>query len=71
MPIKLTTQQFIEKVKKVHGRRKHKFGFRRKRLQKLLSNFDPTKSELQNTEQNGIYRIYDCGKIKYEFKNKP
>jgi len=52
----------------VNGVRKHKFGFRRKRLETLLSNFDATKSELWNTRNNNIYRIYDCGKIKYEFK---
>jgi len=50
------------------GRRRHKFGFRRKRLKSLLSNFDATKSELWNTRNNYIYRIYDCGKTKYEFK---
>jgi len=49
------------------GKRKHKFGFRRKRLKTLLNNFDETKSELWNTRNNGIYRIYDCGKNKYEF----
>lgn len=51
----------------INGKRKHKFGFRRKRLQKLFSNFDTNKSELENTRSNYIYRIYDCGKIKYEF----
>lgn len=50
-----------------NGVRKHKFGFRRKRLQKLLPNFDINKSELWNTINNNIYRIYDCGKIKYKF----
>ncbi len=49
------------------GRRKHKFGFRRKRLKTLLHNFDETKSELENTVANNIYRIYDCGKIKYKY----
>lgn len=49
------------------GKRRHKFGFRRKRLQSLLDNFDETKSELWNTQNNGIYRIYDCGKNKYTY----
>ena len=52
------------------GIRKHKFGFRRKRLQKLLPNFDEDKSELWNTRENGIFRIYDCGKNKYQYKRE-
>jgi hypothetical protein len=52
------------------GIRRHKFGFRRKRLQKMLPNFEEGKSELWNTANNGIFRIYDCGKDKYEYKHK-
>jgi hypothetical protein len=48
----------------------HKFNFRRARLPKLLKQFDPTKSEVYNTRANGIFRIFDCGKLKYSKTNK-
>jgi RimJ/RimL family protein N-acetyltransferase len=48
------------------GTRKHKFGFRHKQLKNKLLEYDPTLSEHQNCLNNDIYRIYDCGKIKYK-----
>lgn len=49
--------------------RYHKFNFRRKRLQKLLNNFDPSLSEKQNCDNNGILRIWDCGKQRWVIEN--
>lgn len=47
----------------------HKFNYRRKNLQKLLKHFDPTLSETVNCNNNGILRIWDCGKRKYTINN--
>lgn len=45
--------------------RKHKFGFRRKYLPNKLKHFDPQLSEKQNCDNNGLLRIWDCGKKRY------
>lgn len=47
----------------------HKFNFRRKHLPRLLEHFDPTKTEKKNCDDNGILRIWDCGKMKFELVN--
>ena len=43
----------------------HKFNYRRKNLPKLLKTFDPALSETENTNNNDIPRIYNCGLNKY------
>lgn len=48
-----------------NGRRHHKFAFRHKKLASKLNNYDSSLSEHQNCLANNIYRVYDCGKIKY------
>lgn len=45
--------------------RLHKFNYRRKNLPKLLAHFDPALSETVNCNNNGILRIWDCGKRRY------
>jgi len=51
-------------------RRVHKFNFRRKQLEKLLSDdFNPEESEYENCFRNKIYRIWDCGKKRYVIIN--
>jgi hypothetical protein len=47
----------------------HKFNYRRKNLPSLLKHFDPTLSETQNCDNNGILRIWDCGKLRYVLNN--
>lgn len=47
--------------------RYHKFNFRHDRLKKILSSYDPSLSEHENCFNNKIYRIYDCGKIRYTY----
>lgn len=37
----------------------------RSKLHTLLSNYDSTISEYENMTNNGYYRIYDCGHVKY------
>lgn len=43
----------------------HKFNFRHKNLPKFLNNYDPILSEEQNTKNNGWYKIYNCGLLKF------
>jgi hypothetical protein len=49
----------------IGNKRYHKFGFRHKLLPKKLQNYDPNITEIANCEANNIYRIYDCGKLKF------
>lgn len=53
-----------------NGQRHHKFNYRRKHLLRLLKTFDPLLSERQNCDNNGLLRIWDCGKLKYVLHNK-
>lgn len=50
-------------------KRIRKQNFRRDSIKKKMKFFDPSLSEKENMEANGIYRIYDCGLIKYEINN--
>jgi len=45
------------------GERKNRFGFRKDILVK--EGFDPSKTERNIMFERGIYRIYDCGSLKY------
>lgn len=47
----------------------HKFGFRHKHLPNKLNNYDPHKTEDANCRANGLWKIYDCGKIKFSMEN--
>ena len=49
----------------VDNHREHKFGYRHKSLERKLKVYNQNLSEHQNCYNNNIYRIYDCGKIKY------
>lgn len=49
----------------VNDKRINKRKFRKNLLEKKLEKFDKNLSELDNTLENGIYRIYDCGLLKY------
>jgi very-short-patch-repair endonuclease len=40
---------------------------RRNNLNKILNNFDADKTEHQNCIDNGIYRVYDSGKMKWVY----
>lgn len=43
----------------------HKFNFRHSTMKNKLSNYDPELSESQNMYNNGYYKIYDCGKLRF------
>lgn len=51
----------------VKGKRHHKFGFRHKQLKNKLKKYNPELTEYENCLNHKIYRIWDCGKIKYSF----
>jgi predicted nucleic acid-binding Zn-ribbon protein len=54
------------------GRRRHKSGFRKSALAKLLPSYDSELTEKQNCHAAGIYRVWDTGKIKWRWnKNTP
>ena len=53
----------------VQETRVHKFNFRRKNLPKLLNEFDPNLSEIQNTKKAGYHRIYNCGLQRWILNN--
>jgi hypothetical protein len=53
----------------VGDKRVHKFNFRHKNLKTKLLSYDESKTELENTENNNIYRIYDCGLLKFSIYN--
>lgn len=52
----------------VRDKRIHKFNFRRKTLAKKLENYDSKLTEKENMLNHGLYRIWDCGKLRYEIK---
>lgn len=54
----------------IKGVRHHKFGFRKKNLEKLFGHFLDVNNltEQQIMSKMDIPRIWDCGKIKWEFK---
>jgi len=53
----------------IGNRRSHKFNYRRKYLPTKLKHFDPSKSERVNCDENGLFRIWDCGKLRFTLQN--
>jgi hypothetical protein len=49
----------------VKNQRKHKSGFQKSALAKRYPNIDLNKTEKVLTEELKLYRIYDCGKLKW------
>jgi hypothetical protein len=45
--------------------RVHRYNFRKSSLNDKLETFDPDLTEVQNCNNNGYYRLFDCGNIKY------
>ena len=46
--------------------RKHRFNFTKQKLIKLFNGL-PNKTEKEIAEDNGVYRIYDCGHLRYSY----
>ena len=58
----------------MNGRKIHKSHFRKNKIKNLyekgeLDFYDKTKTEHENMLNNHIYRIYDCGTIKVQYRN--
>ena len=51
-----------------HGKRLHKFGFRKQKLHKKY-NLPLSMTEYEMTQKIGYYRIWDCGLLKYVWIN--
>jgi len=49
------------------NKRKHKFGYRHKNLKNKIKNYNPKLTERENCDNAGLYRIWDCGKLKFEY----
>lgn len=62
--VKTTRPDYQYVVGKKRVRKQH---FRHNRKLKDLPNYDPNLSENENTKNHGIYRIYDCGLLKFQF----
>ena len=52
-----------------HGKREHKFGFRKKILHRKYG-FPLSMTELEMTKELGYYRIWDCGLYKYIWRRE-
>ena len=50
-------------------KRFHKFNFRKKRLLKLHTELNPMMTETEMAKELGYDRIWDCGLLKYVYKN--
>ena len=50
-------------------KRFHKFNFRKAKLLKKYPNLDPRMTETEMAKELGYDRIWDCGLIKYIYKN--
>ncbi len=37
--------------------------YQKHKLSKLINNFDPNKTEVENMKNNGYNRIFDCGNL--------
>ena len=54
----------------VDGKRKHRWNFRKDRLKEIFDGYDPSKTEYENVENMGYFRLWDCGTIRYEMINE-
>lgn len=54
----------------VNGQRKHRWNYRKDILKNTLSNYDATLTEYENMQNNGFWRVWDCGTTKFSMKNQ-
>lgn len=47
------------------GKRYHKFNYRHRGMKHKFQKYDETLSEHENCLNNNVYRIYDCGKLRF------
>jgi G:T-mismatch repair DNA endonuclease (very short patch repair protein) len=48
-----------------HAKRHHRQSFQKHKLVNILKHFDPEKTEVENCEANGYWRVFDCGQSKW------
>ena len=53
-----------------NGKRYRREVFQKHKLPNLLEKFEPLQGERENCENNGYFRIFDCGHLKFELKCK-
>lgn len=46
--------------------RKHRYTYAKHKLLEMFRDSDPSKTEEQIAEDNGLYQVFDCGHLKYE-----
>lgn len=51
----------------INSKRENRMNYQKHKLPKVLENFDPKLSEVQNMKNNHYYQIFDCGNIKVEY----
>lgn len=49
----------------VNGNREHKFNYRHSSRLSKMDGYDPLSSESENAEMLGLYKIYNCGLLRY------
>ena len=49
----------------VDGQLESRVKYQKHKLKNILEHFDESKSEVQNTKDNGYNRIFDCGNLVY------
>lgn len=49
----------------INQSRKHRYGFQKNKLSKLLKNYDENLSEWENMKNHKFDRIWDCGNLKF------
>lgn len=54
----------------VNGKRKHRWNYRKDIIKHTLPNYDPAKTEYENMQNHGFYRVWDCGTLKFSMKNE-
>ena len=54
----------------VDNKRKHRYKYRKDMLKNTLPNYDPDKTEYENMEDAGYWRVWGCGTLKYVMNNK-
>ena len=52
----------------IGNKRYYRYNFRKDVL--IKEGYDKNKSEHEIMLERGIYKIYDCGNLKFEYKNK-
>lgn len=53
----------------VNDQRRHRWNYRKDILKTTLTNYDANLTEYQNMEKAGMWRVWDCGTVRYSIYN--